>query len=70
MAQMDRRNNSGAVDPTAYAALKGILDREDEETFRRKDQVIRMMRMLADLTGFDVEERIVLRDRKSGVIFR
>lgn len=57
-------NASGCKDLTAYEAIEKV---ENEEKFRRLlSQIFR----LCDKAGFHVEGRIVLRDKKTGKIWR
>lgn len=59
-----RRNASGYSDPTAYAALK------KEEEKERLSKLLSIIFHICEVFGFSVEERIVLRDVKSGRIWR
>lgn len=58
-------NNFGARDPTAYAATKAITDEEE-----RVSNLVRAIKTLIHLSGFDLLNRIELRDKKSGRIYR
>lgn len=58
------RNGSGYVDLTTYKALKNI---EREEQFKK---LIRTILYICNLAGFSVEERIVLKDKRTGKIWR
>lgn len=58
-------NKSGCKDPTAYAVEKAIS--EDEQ---RKDELIWVIKKIVKWAGFELMNRIELRDRKSGRIFR
>lgn len=60
-----RFNSSGYADPTAYAALKEVK-REESDAERRVKSLVRIMRVVADEMGFDITNRIELRDRKTG----
>lgn len=60
-----RRNGSGYSDPTAYKAIKKA-DKDRERMVKLLDMIFAM----ADLAGFHVEERIVLRDKKTGKVWR
>lgn len=64
-----RRNAEGYPDPTAHAALSNAerarlaaLDDADA----RCNLLIRALKALIDLAGFDLLARIELRDRKTG----
>ena len=55
------RNKEGYPDPTAGDAIREA-DRPPEDLFR----AIRLMKFAADCLGFEVGERIVLIDKKTG----
>lgn len=68
MANNDRdlkRNGSGCPDPTAYEAIKNI----DEETARFQ-RLLNTIFYICEIAGFHVEERIVIRDKRTGRIWR
>ena len=58
-------NGEGYPDPTAYAATKPIMD-EDAEV----SKLIYVIRYIVRKAGFEIENRIVLRSRESGRIFK
>lgn len=60
-----KRNGSGYIDPTAEQALKKVSKEE-----MRVSKVIKTMQSIAHLAGFNVEERIVLRDNETNQIWR
>ncbi len=60
-----RRNASGYYDPTAYEAIKNV----DAET-ERLQKLLTAIFAICELAGFHVEERIVLKDLKTGKIWR
>ena len=55
------RNGSGYYDPTAYQAMKNVI--KNEPTFET-------IFYITELAGFQIEERIVLKDKKTGKIWR
>lgn len=57
-------NGSGCKDLTAYEAIENI---ESEKRLRR---LLAVIFRLCDKAGFEVEERIILRDKKTGKIWR
>ncbi|MDO5540832.1 MAG: hypothetical protein Q4F83_12320 [Eubacteriales bacterium] len=66
MAKDDlRRNAEGYSDPTAYGALKDI-DRDDDRFHKLLDTIF----ALCELSGFHIEERIVIKDKRTGKIWR
>ena len=60
-----KTNQYGYPDPTAYKAIKSIEDEND-----RLNKIIWVIRSICELAGYNVEERIVLRDLKTGKIWR
>ena len=64
MGNDPRRNADGYFDPTAYRALKNI---DSEKRFHK---LLRAIFDLCELSGFEVEGRIVLRDGLTGRLFK
>lgn len=60
----DKFNSSGCKDLTAYKAIENI---ESEERLRK---LLKKIFRLCELYGFHLEERLVLRDKKTGKIWR
>lgn len=60
-----RKNGSGYSDPTAYMAIKKA-DAERDRMMKLLDLIF----TIAEYAGFHVEERIVLKDKKTGKIWR
>lgn len=60
-----KRNGSGYYDPTAYKALKRISKEEI-----RVSKVVRTLQEIAHLAGYEIEGRIVLKDKESGRVWR
>ena len=58
-------NKSGCPDPTAYAATKLIMD--EEQTLCT---LVHVLRNVANLAGFEITERIVLRSKETGRVYR
>lgn len=68
MANNDRelkRNGSGYVDPTACEAMKNVLDEK-----ARLQKVLTAIFAVCDAADFHIEERIVIRDNRTGIIYR
>ena len=65
----DKRNAEKYADPTAYHAMKNIVDAE-REVKKKSDNLIGAMRLFADLSGFEIVGRIHLRHKSSGMEFR
>ena len=60
-----KRNGSGYYDPTAEKAIKTIVANEKKVT-----KLIKTIQAVAHLAGYEIEGRIVLRDKKSGEVWR
>lgn len=58
-------NNSGCNDPTAYAAIKLIADEE-----QRVGELVKALRIIARLAGFEIVNRVELRECRSGRTYR
>lgn len=63
------RNAEGYADPTAYAAMVPI-QRQQDEADQRLAQLIKTIKNMIDLADFDLLERIEVRDRKTGRVYR
>ena len=63
------KNAEGYSDPTAHDAITKIA-REESERLRRLSAVVGVRKSVADLAGFDLIERVALRDRKTGREYR
>lgn len=60
-----RKNSEGYSDPTAYNAIKNI-EKEDEKFHK----LLHTIFDICELSGFEIEGRIVLIDKKSGRVWR
>lgn len=69
MANILRKNEDGYFDPTAHDAMSAVQGEQDEADRRAKSAVYAVKIML-DLAGFDLLERIEIRDRKTGRYYR
>lgn len=59
-----KRNAEGYLDLTAYEALRHV---DEEERLRR---VIHIIYKVCELAGFEIVNRIALKDKESGEIWR
>lgn len=59
-----KKNGSGYVDPTAYHAIQNS---RDEERFYK---LLSTIFDICELSGFHIEERIVIKDMRTGKIWR
>lgn len=62
-------NGEGYPDPTAYYGTKEIV-REDTELERKAGELIKVLKFIIRLAGFELIERIKIKDTKSGREFR
>lgn len=58
-------NNSGAKDPTAFEGSKAVVQMED-----RLRELMKCLRYVARMAGFDIIGRIEFRDLKTGRKYR
>ena len=66
-------NNSGCPDPTAYAALKNVHREEriqNEVMDEKAHKVISTIKNILDLSGFELIDRIQIKHKKSGKIYK
>jgi len=65
-------NKEGYPDPKAYQAVKSVV-KEEQAALEEKQRVTRLMYCITtilDLAGFALEERVVLKDIKTGKVYR
>ena len=62
-------NASGCKDLTAYQAIVN-MENEKKRDGARVRKLINTILYICNLAGFHVEERIVLRDKKTGRVWR
>lgn len=60
-----RKNASGYSDPTAYQAIKNV-ESEDERFHKLLETIFN----ICELSDFHLEERIVLKDKNTGKVYR
>ena len=64
----EKYNASGCIDLTAYHAIENVeREKKDEERLKK---LLSTIFYLCDLAGFHIEERLVIRDKRSGKIWR
>ena len=69
MAQENlKKNAEGYSDPTAYKAIKSMENenKADERFHRLLDTIF----SICELSGFHIEDRMVIKDNKTGNIWR
>lgn len=60
-----RKNAEGYSDPTAYHAVRN-MDRDEARFYKFLDAIF----LLCELSGFHIEERLVVKDKRTGRIWR
>ena len=61
---MNKYNNEGYPDPTAYYGMKEIVKEESEQE-RKIRHLMHIIREAAHLAGFEVVGRITFKDKKT-----
>ena len=62
-------NSEGYADPTAYEGTKAII-KEENIQLRRITELMNVIRYIVDKSGFEMCNRIVLKDKKTGKEYR
>ena len=65
VSENSRKNHEGYSDPTAYEAIKNM--EVDDERFHK---LLNTIFTICELSGFHLEERIVLKDTQTGKVWR
>lgn len=60
-----RRNSEWYLDPTAHEAIEAV-SKLDEERQKRVKSLVYAVKSIIDLSGFELINRIELRDKKTG----
>lgn len=64
-----KKNSEGYSDPTAYEGLRPIIE-EENAIGRRVTQLIKTLKYIIGLAGFELVYRIEIKDKKTGRSFR
>ena len=62
-------NSEGYADPTAYYGTKEII-REENETEKRAYDLIKVLKFIIRSCGYELIERVKIKDTKTGREFR
>ena len=62
-----KKNTEGYPDMTTHKAIKNV---DHQKEINRVHKLVHTVFYICNLAGFDVVERIVLKDRKTGKIWR
>lgn len=63
------KNSEGYPDPTAYGGLRPVIE-EENALERRVTQLIKTLKYIIGLAGFELVCRIEIKDKKTGRLFR
>ena len=71
----ERKNAEGYDDPSVYNAIKNVenvteKEKPYDEGYERFRKLLKMIFEVCELADFHVEERMVLRDRRSGKVWK
>lgn len=58
-------NSEGYADPTAYEGMKDVI-REESEAEKRVHDLVKVLKYIINSAGFELTERVQLRDKKTG----
>lgn len=67
------RNTEGYMDLTAHKALSNTMQEKQamyEDADNRCNKFIKIVKIAADLSGFDLVSRLEVQDRKTGRLYR
>lgn len=64
-----KKNREGYNDPTAYLGMKAVV-REDASTEERLNRLVKTLKYIIGVAGFELINRIELRDTKTGRTYR
>ena len=64
-----KKNKEGYADLTAYYGMRSQV-REDAELEKAVHTLVHVIRDQAELAGFQIENRVVLRHKKTGKVFK
>lgn len=68
-----KKNGSGYSDPTAYEAIKHVDPKghkHDESEGDRFHKLLETIFKICELSDFHVEDRIVVKDKRTGKVWR
>lgn len=67
------RNTEGYADPTTHDALTNVMRSQQiafDDADARNNRLIKVIKSIIDIAGFDLVARIEVRDRKTGRIYK
>lgn len=66
-------NGSGYIDPTAFEAIQKVdkeLEARNKARIYKFHRLIELIRKLCELSDFELEEHIILKDKVTGKVWR
>lgn len=63
----EKKNSEGYSDPTAYG---GMIAAEKAEAMIRIKKMMDAIKAMAEENGFEINNRIIFRDKETGKIYR
>ena len=69
MLDNPRKNNEGYNDPTAYEGLKPVIY-EENAICKDVSALISVLRFIISKSGYELINRIEIKDKKTGRIFK
>lgn len=69
MVKDPRKNAEGYTDPTAYNGMKKVV-REEDDADKRASELVGVLKFIIRAAGFELIERIQLKDRRTGRVYR
>ena len=64
-----KKNKEGYNDTTAYAAITKV-QKDEMDQQRRVSELIGVLKYIIDKSGFELMDRIAIRDKRTGKEFR
>lgn len=64
-----RNNSEGYPDPTAFEGTKNIIKEENLQQ-KRVTELVNVIKYIIDKAGFEMKNRIILVDKKTGKEYR
>lgn len=62
-------NSEGYPDPTAYHAMKSVIQ-EEKELEKKVHNLISVLKFVTDWAGFEIIGRIQIKHKKTGKVFK
>lgn len=69
MGNNPKFNSEGYYDPTAYEGLKPII-KEEAHQQKRVNELVQVLKYIVDKAGFEILNRVALKDKKTGKEYR